>query len=115
MTLRGQHFSIDDFDAQNSPEVASAPQVFNPFNFVADVQERKPTAAPTPPQPPAFKSSPGGFPAHRKRNVQSKFKKSRQQDADPIAPTPQPQINVLENDDDDFMTTERRRIDEENR
>ncbi|KAH0408279.1 hypothetical protein KCU90_g22091, partial [Aureobasidium melanogenum] len=82
---------------------------------VADVQERKPTAAPTPPQPPAFKSSPGGFPAHRKRNVQSKFKKSRQQDADPIAPTPQPQINVLENDDDDFMTTERRRIDEENR
>ncbi|KAG9676146.1 hypothetical protein KCU99_g4206, partial [Aureobasidium melanogenum] len=115
MTLRGQHFSIDDFDAQNSPEVASAPQVFNPFNFVADVQERKPTAAPTPPQPPAFKNSPGGFPAHRKRNVQSKFKKSRQQDADPVAPTPQPQNNVLENDDDDFMTTERRRIDEENR
>ncbi|CAD0085901.1 unnamed protein product [Aureobasidium mustum] len=115
MTLRGQHFSIDDFDAQNSPEVASAPQVFNPFNFVADVQERKPTAAPTPPQPPVFKNSPGGFPAHRKRNVQSKFKKSRQQDADPIAPTPQPQNNVLDDDDDDFMTTERRRIDEENR
>ncbi|KAG9961787.1 hypothetical protein KCU61_g5141, partial [Aureobasidium melanogenum] len=115
MTLRGQHFSIDDFDAQNSPEVASAPQVFNPFNFVADVQERKPTAAPKPPQPPAFKNSPGGFPAHRKRNVQSKFKKIRQQDADPVAPTPQPQNNVLENDDDDFMTTERRRIDEENR
>ncbi|KAK6005491.1 hypothetical protein QM012_007133 [Aureobasidium pullulans] len=115
MTLRGQHFSIDDFDAQNSPEVASAPQVFNPFNFVADVQERKPTAAPTPPQPPAFKNSPSGFPAHRKRNVQSKFKKSRQQDAEPVAPTPQPQSNVLDDDDDDFMTTERRRIDEENR
>ncbi|KAH0256520.1 hypothetical protein KCU71_g21886, partial [Aureobasidium melanogenum] len=115
MTLRGQHFSIDDFDAQNSPEVASAPQVFNPFNFVADVQERKPTAAPKPPQPPAFKNSPGGFPAHRKRNVQSKFKKIRQQDADPVAPAPQPQNNVLENDDNDFMTTERRRIDEENR
>ncbi|KAG9859424.1 hypothetical protein KCU94_g251, partial [Aureobasidium melanogenum] len=104
-----------DFDAQNSPEVTSAPQILNPFNFVADVQERKPTAAPTPPQPPAFKNSPGGFPAHRKRNVQSKFKKSRQQDAGPVAPTPQPQSNVLENDDDDFMTTERRRIDEENR
>ncbi|KAG9950483.1 hypothetical protein KCU85_g3549, partial [Aureobasidium melanogenum] len=115
MTLRGQQFSIDDFDAQNSPEVASAPQAFNLFNFVADVQERKPTAAPTPPQPPAFKNSPGGFPAHRKRNVQSKFKKIRQQDADSIAPIPQPQSNVLDNGDDDFMTTERRRIDEENR
>lgn len=115
MTLRGQHFSIDDFDAQNSPEVPSAPQVFNPFNFVADVQERKSTAAPTPPQPPAFKNSPGGFPAHRKRDVQSKFKKSRQQDADPVAPTPQPPSNALNDDDDDFMTTERRRIDEENR
>ncbi|CAD0082511.1 unnamed protein product [Aureobasidium vineae] len=115
MTLRGQQFSIDDFDAQNSPEVDSAPKVFNPFNFVADVQERKPTAAPAPPQPPAFKNSTGGFPAHRKRNVQSRFKKSRQQDVEPIAPTPQPQGNDLEDDDDDFMTTERRRIDEENR
>lgn len=121
MTLRGQHFSIDDFDAQNSsevpevPEVASTPQVFNPFNFVADVQERKPTAAPAPPQPPAFNNSPGGFPAHRKRNVQSKFKKNRQQDAELVAPTPQPQSNDFEDDNDDFMTTERRRIDADNR
>jgi hypothetical protein len=115
MTLRGQQFSIDDFDAQNSPEVADTPQVFNPFNFVADVQERKPTAAPAPPQPPAFNNNPGGFPAHRKRNVQSRFKKSRQQDAEPVVPTPQPQSNDLENDDGDFMTTERRRIDQENR
>ena len=117
MTLRGQHFSIDDFDAQNSPEVpqvASTPQVFNPFNFVADVQERKPTAAPAPPQPPAFNNSPSGFPAHRKRNVQSRFKKSRQ-DVEPVAPTPQPQSDDFEDDNDDFMTTERRRIDEENR
>jgi hypothetical protein len=115
MTFRGQQFSIDDFDAQNSPEVASPPKAFNPFNFVADVQERKPTAAPAPPQPPAFKNSPGGFPAHRKRNVQSRFKQSRQQDAEPVAPTPQPESNDLEDDNDDFMTTERRRIDEENR
>ena len=121
MTLRGQHFSIDDFDAQNSPdvpeapEVASTPQVFNPFNFVADVQERKPTAAPAPPQPPAFNNSPGGFPAHRKRNVQSRFKKNRQQDAELVAPTPQPPSNDFEDDNDDFMTTERRRIDADNR
>ncbi|KAI5249208.1 hypothetical protein E4T42_05393 [Aureobasidium subglaciale] len=118
MTLRGQHFNIDDFDAENSPEVASAPpKVFNPFNFVADVQERKPTAAPTPPQPPAFKNSQGGFPAHRKRDVQSRFKRKIQQDAAPAAPPPQPHSHSNDpgNDDDDFMTTERRRIDEENR
>ncbi|KAI4739518.1 hypothetical protein E4T45_15044, partial [Aureobasidium sp. EXF-8846] len=44
-----------------------------------------------------------------------RFKKSRQQDAEPVVPTPQPQSNDLENDDGDFMTTERRRIDQENR
>ena len=117
MTLRGQHFSIDDFDAENSPEVGETPKVFNPFNFVADVQERKPTAAPTPPQPPAFKNSPGGFPAHRKRDIPSRFKRTRQQDAAPAAPVaqPQPSFEDCGNDDDDFMTTERRRIDEENR
>ncbi|KAG2169460.1 hypothetical protein VTO58DRAFT_101474 [Aureobasidium pullulans] len=117
MTLRGQHFSIDDFDAENSPEVGETPKVFNPFNFVADVQEREPTAAPTPPQPPAFKNSQGGFPAHRKRDIPSRFKRTRQQDAAPAASVAQPQPSFEDsgNDDDDFMTTERRRIDEENR
>ncbi|CAC9890791.1 unnamed protein product [Aureobasidium pullulans] len=87
MTLRGQHFSIDDFDAENSPEVGETPKVFNPFNFVAD------------------------------RDIPSRFKRTRQQDVAPAAPVAQPQPSFEDsgNDDDDFMTTERRRIDEENR
>lgn len=116
MTLRGQHFNIEDFDADDTPDATAPAQSFNPFNFIADVQERAPTAAPTPPQPPVFKNSQAGFPAHRKRDVQSRFKKSRQQDVAPSTPAPsQFGSDGVANNDDDFLTSEKRRIDEENR
>jgi hypothetical protein len=115
MTLRGQQFNIDDFDADNSPSEGSVAS--GPFNFIADVQERKSTALATPPQPPTFKkNSPGGFPAHRKRDVQSRFKQTRQQDVAPVATrTRQSQSSASNENDEDFLTIDRRRIDEENR
>jgi RNA polymerase II-associated protein 1 len=67
--LRGQRFELDldDNDDSNQPSTTSLPGA-----FIADVLERK-TSAPLPPKPPALKNA-TGFPEHRKRNFESRFK-----------------------------------------
>jgi hypothetical protein len=65
----GQRFEVDlgDDDEKGQPQSAALPGI-----FVADVLERKP-AAPTPPSAPTLKNK-SGFPEHRKRKVESRFK-----------------------------------------
>ncbi|KAK3703529.1 hypothetical protein LTR37_014376 [Vermiconidia calcicola] len=70
--FRGQKFQVDlgEENEQSQQNNAALPGA-----FVGDVLERKP-AAPTPPSAPALKSR-SGFPEHRKRNVESKFKQRK--------------------------------------
>ena len=79
--FRGEKFVLDIDDdgdvRQSEPVAAAAP---SPFTFVGDVLERKSTA-PTPPSAPTLKSK-TGFPEHKKRPIQSRFKQRKQQ-ADP--------------------------------
>ncbi|KAL1582239.1 hypothetical protein WHR41_09096 [Cladosporium halotolerans] len=72
--FRGEKFvlDVDDDDAPQAQHVAPSP-----FTFVGDIQERKPTA-PAPPSAPTPKHR-TGFPEHRKRPVQSRFKQQKQQ------------------------------------
>ena len=67
--FRGQRFEVDlgDEDAVNDQTSTVLPGV-----FVGDVLERKP-AAPTPPSAPSLKGK-TGFPDHRRRNVENRFK-----------------------------------------
>ena len=67
--IRGQRFELDlDGEAEgNSGRSGDLPGA-----FVGDILERKPAAA-TPPSAPTLKSK-GGFPEHRKRKVESRFK-----------------------------------------
>lgn len=111
---------IDSFENGVGPslepvEENTAP--INPFDFIGDVKERA-TKAPTAPQPPSLQNA-RGFPTHRKRNVQSRFKKSRQddqnQDAASVSISNTGTTGSSRPGEDDFMTSERHRIDEENR
>lgn len=63
---------VDDDEAQQTQHVAPSP-----FTFVGDIQERTPKAA-APPSAPTPKHS-TGFPEHKKRPVQSRFKQRKQQ------------------------------------
>ncbi|KAF1352325.1 RPAP1-like protein, partial [Delphinella strobiligena] len=128
MTLRGDKFFIDDIEhgpgeAKPQNHLASV----NPFDFIGDVQERQ-TSAPKPPQAPSFRNTQDGFPTHRKRNAQSRFKKSRQDGQVEVpkevgttitSPDLLPQHTSMQPSsrpgDDAFMSSERHRIDEENR
>ncbi|KAK3054906.1 hypothetical protein LTR09_004064 [Extremus antarcticus] len=67
--LRGERFELNLDDNQEDEQERSKPL---PGAFVGDVLERKP-AAPTPPSAPTLKSK-TGFPEHRKRKVESRFK-----------------------------------------
>ena len=79
--FRGEKFILDisddeDDQTQQSQRAAAAPGP-SPFPFVADVLERKPSA-PKPPSAPTPRTS-TGFPEHKKRPVQSRFKQRKQQ------------------------------------
>lgn len=73
--IPGQRFEVDldsSDDEQVSQTTAAAP-----FNFVGEIQERKP-AAPKPPIAPTLKkNNNGGFPSHHKRPVESRFKQRK--------------------------------------
>lgn len=79
--FRGEKFildiSDDDGDQQQQPQRAAAAPAPSPFPFVADVLERKPSA-PKPPSAPTPRTS-TGFPEHKKRPLQSRFKQRKQQ------------------------------------
>jgi hypothetical protein len=79
--FRGEKFVLDiddeddgDGEVRQSDAGEAAP---SPFPFVGDVLERK-SAAPTPPSAPTLKSR-TGFPEHKKRPLQSRFKQRKQQ------------------------------------
>jgi hypothetical protein len=79
--FRGEKFILDisddeDDQKQQSQRAAAAPAP-SPFPFVADVLERKPSA-PKPPSAPTPRTS-TGFPEHKKRSLQSRFKQRKQQ------------------------------------
>ncbi|KAK3720666.1 hypothetical protein LTR37_003716 [Vermiconidia calcicola] len=73
--FRGQKFEVDlgEEDEKHPQNNTTLPGA-----FVGDVLERKPTA-PKPPSAPALKNK-SGFPEHRKRNVESKFKQRKTAD-----------------------------------
>ncbi|KAF2723475.1 hypothetical protein K431DRAFT_190758, partial [Polychaeton citri CBS 116435] len=76
--IHGEKFELDlgsDVEAGSSQPGKAAP-VAAPFNFVADVLERTPSA-PKPPTAPTPKTD-TGFPAHRKRDVKSRFRQRQQ-------------------------------------
>jgi hypothetical protein len=79
--FRGEKFildiSDDEDDQKQQPQRAAAAPAASPFPFVADVLERKPSA-PKPPSAPTPRTS-TGFPEHKKRPLQSRFKQRKQQ------------------------------------
>jgi len=124
MTFQGERFHIDLDDDQDVPSnIPKQAPPLNLLNFVQDVQERQPSA-PTEPKPPASRNTASGFPSHRKRVTQSRFKQNRQGVPDAADAPPAPATNNAPTsyyatppakNEDDFMSTEKRRIDEENR
>lgn len=70
--IRGQRFEVDlgSDDEQDSKAATSLPGA-----FVGDILERKPTAVKAPSAPTLKTKS--GFPEHRKRNVESRFKQAK--------------------------------------
>lgn len=72
--IRGERFELNlsDSEDEDQRQHSSAP---SPAAFVGDVLERKP-AAPKPPGAPMLKNK-TGFPEHKKRTVQSRFKKEK--------------------------------------
>lgn len=78
MQFIGERFPIDlpeDEPEEAPPSVQ--PAAFPGLDFVKDIQERA-TTAPRLPSPPSLKSTPGGFPVHKKRTGISRFKQARQ-------------------------------------
>lgn len=123
----------DPVDA--APAHDDALPAFPGLSFVADVKERDASHV-KPPSAPTFKSTPTGFPAHKKRTRVSAFKQRRdaatKEPSDhtstsaeaavaPPTSTPSPQKTAVpeaptaSRDDESAEDTERRQIDEENR
>ena len=123
--LRGQKFelNLDDEDQPHSQTAAPLPGA-----FVGDILERKSSTAAAPPKAPTLKSK-TGFPEHRKRHVESRFKKQNasSQNPDQTEPEVTPSILLSKPDDETLSATassgkpktweenERERIDLENR
>ncbi|PMD42536.1 hypothetical protein L207DRAFT_486143 [Hyaloscypha variabilis F] len=126
MDLRGQRFTIDLSDDEDErstssvlpsdavPSIASA--------FIGDIKER-PTTAPSAPK---LKTTPTGFPEHKKRTRISAFKQQRGASAKPAAADTHSAFalplsnavpanaSALTQRDPTFDESERRRIDHEN-
>ncbi|CAG8960657.1 hypothetical protein HYFRA_00013535 [Hymenoscyphus fraxineus] len=123
MDLRGQRFVVDlsdDEDERASPSIIPSNGLPN-LPFIGDIQEREVA----PPSAPKMKSTPTGFPEHKKRTRISTFKQQRggvaastEPKAEKIA-TPAAQIPSRpaprDSRDDGFDAEERQRIDEENK
>ncbi|KAI9707311.1 MAG: hypothetical protein M1836_000271 [Candelina mexicana] len=82
MSLRGERFSIDlsstDGDRQAScGNNSSSGLSLSALGFLGDIHERIPSSSPTNPPAPRSNNSVTGFPAHRKRERYSAFKKQR--------------------------------------
>ncbi|CZS95106.1 related to Plasmodium yoelii rhoptry protein [Rhynchosporium agropyri] len=125
MNLRGQRFEIDLSDDDEQPEIGSRiptdafPSISSPF--VGDIKEREIAA---PPSAPKMKTTPTGFPEHKKRTRISAFKQQRARSAEPAVVTDTPNAFALRQtptnaslmiQNTSNMDGERRQIDEENR
>ncbi|KAI9748441.1 MAG: hypothetical protein M4579_007224 [Chaenotheca gracillima] len=125
MAVKGQRFQVDlSSEDEDVEEGSSSPRanVPAPFDFVADIKERDPASkAAAAPAPPTLKGSATGFPAHRKRTRESRFKQQRQatrgedqqsSPAETSSPKPAPSRS-----DPTFSSEQRERqeIDHENR
>nr|POF02234.1 rna polymerase ii-associated protein rba50 [Quercus suber] len=123
--IPGQRVEIDLGSDDEDP--VPAPPVTLPGAFVGDVLERQPQT-PRAPSAPTLRSK-TGFPEHRKRNVESRFKRQKAVDAsrDRSAPAgplddvadaagspPHHSTVKLGGDPESWEQEERRRIDEEN-
>ncbi|KAE9369481.1 hypothetical protein N431DRAFT_427647 [Stipitochalara longipes BDJ] len=127
MDLRGQRFTVDlsdDEDEQSASSVLPSDALPSiPSAFIGDVKER-PTTAPSAPK---LKTTPTGFPEHKKRTRISAFKQQRGGSARPAAadthnafalPISQAvpaNDSSLVQKDPTFGESERRRIDQENK
>lgn len=125
--LRGQRFTIDlsEDEADESASPSRMRQTVTPSissAFIGDIVERTPAA----PSAPKMKTTPTGFPEHKKRSKVSAFKKQRSevpntitaQSANTIVPSGQPQpadSSRPARNLSDINEEDRRRIDEENR
>jgi RNA polymerase II-associated protein 1 len=126
MDLRGQRFTVDLSDDEDETGLASRiPQNAIPSlssAFIGDIKERS-TA---PPSAPKLKSTPTGFPEHKKKTRISAFKQQRGASAKaasgdthnafglPTPQSPQPTAGGVAKDPSNDEI-ERRRIDEENK
>lgn len=107
----------DDEDERASPSILPS-NGFPTLPFIGDIQEREVA----PPSAPRMKSTPTGFPEHKKRTKISAFKQQRGGVAAPTEPkvetqTAQVPLRPAPRDprNDGFDAEERRRIDEENK
>jgi hypothetical protein len=113
MDMRGQRFTVDLSESEDEASSRSSlPSTAIPSvtAFIGDIREH----ATTPPTAPQLKTTPTGFPEHKKRTRVSAFKQQRGGTAKPAArdspaSTPPPRQDPLTDEE------ERRRIDEENR
>ncbi|TKX24563.1 hypothetical protein C1H76_3171 [Elsinoe australis] len=114
MSIRGQRVEID-FD-DGGPTIRE-PSVAAPvIDFVGDIQERKPSPA-TPPKPPGQRKAENGFPAHKKRLGQSRFKQFRSgndETATNAQPNTQEAPPVRSTRKSTYENEEKRQIDMEN-
>ncbi|EME40030.1 hypothetical protein DOTSEDRAFT_178933 [Dothistroma septosporum NZE10] len=111
--IRGERFELDlSSDDERDGAQASATL---PGAFVGDVLERKP-AAPKPPSMPTLRSK-SGFPEHKKRNVESRFKQQKTQKSEARAPAADaPVSHVMPSTQSAFAPAQdKERIDRENR
>ncbi|KAK3677229.1 hypothetical protein LTR78_002767 [Recurvomyces mirabilis] len=117
--IKGQRFELD---LGSDDEEPVAKQTALPGAFVADVLERQPGSA-KPPSAPTLKSK-TGFPEHKKRTAQSRFKTRNDvgpktaDSARPDVSRPQAQIAPQHSSSNggpkSWMEQEKRRIDDEN-
>ena len=128
MDLRGQRFVLDlsDDDDDNAGTSSSIPSTAVPSlasAFIGDIKER----STTPPTAPQLKSTPSGFPEHKKRTRISAFKQQKgiaktavpgSSSVAAVSPPARTQPTAgkrLQRDDSILDDEERRRIDTENK
>ena len=126
MDLRGQRFTVDlSDDEDEAAPTAGHPSNSTPFvssAFIGDIKER----ATAPPSAPKLKTTPTGFPEHKKRTRSSAFKQQRggslkptdSHNAFPLpsnVATQSANANTLTQQDPSIDESERRKIDEENK
>lgn len=128
MDLRGTRFTVDlsdDEDERNSSSILPSDAIPSISSaFIGDIKERTTTS----PSAPKLKTTPTGFPEHKKRTRISAFKQQRSRSTNPAAtdshnpffalpatrasPT---NASSLTQKDPSFDESERRRIDQENK